>query len=459
MLKLSGGNVVKSSKPFYPEVDMTKKWLVVGGLGIALLAVCAASVLAILPVVRQVLAGDIQWNALSVNTISADAVEEHRAAVDSPAQLRIRTPYGKVEITAVQGSSEIVVSAHKSAWGGTQSTAESLLQKTKVVVAQTGNSVNVYVDTPVEVDFLHIGPAAITVDFTVSVPVECSVNASSAGGDVRLTGAIGDATLHSDFGQVTADQIQGALTAGSGSGDVTVQNVQAATGAIRADSLFGKVQIQQSSGTDLTVKSSSGDVSLTGSSFTGAVILSTNFGDVSAADSKAGSISAETNSGKATLQGLQVTAGLTARSGFGDVVVKTSTAGSYDLNANSGHVTAEDVQGAVKAHSDYGDVTVGGKDAVLDLSSNSGSVTFTGSLGMGASVLHSNFGDIDVTLPADAQFHADLSTNFGSIHSEFPILATLTDSTHLVGSVGTGGPTIKASTNSGDVHLSSQPAE
>jgi DUF4097 and DUF4098 domain-containing protein YvlB len=437
---------------------MTKKWLVVGGLGIAVLAVCAASILAILPVVRQISAGNIQWNALSVNNVSADAIEEHRAAVDGPAQLKISTPYGKVEITAVQGSSEIVVSAHKYAWGGTQSAAESMLQKTKVVVAQTGNSVNVYIDTPVEVDILHIGPAAISVDFTVSVPVECAVNASSSSGDVRLTGTTGDAILHSDFGKVDAEQVQGALTAGTSSGDVIVQGVQAGTSFVQAESSFGKIQIQQSAGNNLTAKSSSGEVSATGDSFTGTVDLSTSFGDVDAANLKAGVFTARTDSGKVTLQGLQVTAGLTARSGFGDVVVKGSTAGGYVLNTSSGRVTAEDAQGAIKAHSDYGDVTVGAKDAVLDLSSDSGSVTFTGSLGTGESVLHSNFGDINITLPADAQFSADLSTNFGSIHSEFPILATRTESTHLVGSVGSGGPALKASTNSGSVNLSIQPA-
>ncbi len=437
---------------------MTKKWLVAGGLGIAVLAVCAASILAILPVLRQIGAGNIQWNALSVNRISADAVEEHRAAVDGPAQLKISTPYGKVEITAVQGSREMVVSAHKSAWGGTQATADSLLQKTKVIVAQTGNSVNVSVATPVEVDFLHIGPAAISVDFTVSVPVECSVDASSASGDVSLTGTTGEAILHSDFGKVDAMQIQGALTARSSSGDVTVQSVQAAASAVQAESNFGKVQILQSSGKDLAARSSSGEVSASGDNFTGLVNLSTSYGDVDAAGLKAGWFSARTDSGKVALQGVQVAAGLTARSGFGDVEMKTSTALSYDLSTNSGHVTAEDAQGAIKAHSDYGDVTVSGKDAVLDLSSNSGSVTFTGSLGNAASVLHSNFGDIHINLPADAQFSADLSTNFGSIHSEFPIVATTTDSTHLVGTVGSSGPSIKASTNSGSVNLSIQPA-
>jgi DUF4097 and DUF4098 domain-containing protein YvlB len=257
---------------------------------------------------------------------------------------------------------------------------------------------------------------------------------------------------------VHAEQIKGGLTAGSGSGDVTIQSVTAGDATIQANSSFGKVQILQSSGNTLTVKSSSGEISLTGSTFTGGVDLSTDFGDVNPTNVKAGSFAARTNSGKVTLLGLQVTAGLIARSGFGDVEVKNSTAEKYDLFTNSGKVIAEDTQGSVKGHSDFGDVTVAGKDVVLDLSANSGSIAFSGSLGSGTSVLRSNFGSIDISLPADAQFSVDLSTDFGSVHSDFPIQATSAENTHLVGSVGTGGPSIKASTNSGSVNLSIQPA-
>jgi DUF4097 and DUF4098 domain-containing protein YvlB len=139
--------------------------------------------------------------------------------------------------------------------------------------------------------------------------------------------------------------------------------------------------------------------------------------------------------------------------------VKGSTAASYDLSSSSGRIEADDIQSPVKAHSDNGDVVVTGRNAVLDLSSNSGSITFAGSLGAGRSVLHTNFGDVHITLPADAQFSADLSTHFGSIHSDFPILTTTPDSTHLAGAVGSGGPTIRASTDSGSVILSAQPAE
>jgi len=217
--------------------------------------------------------------------------------------------------------------------------------------------------------------------------------------------------------------------------------------------------VTQSSGGTLTAKSNSGDVSVSECTFTGAAYIGTDFGLVDVANLQAAFVEARSQSGRVSLTGLQSAGDLTAHSGFGDVVVKGSAAQRYDLSSSSGRIEADGVQGPVKAHSDFGEVAVSGKDAVLDLSSNSGSVSFTGSLGPGASVLHTDFGDIHITLPADARFAADLFTNFGSIHSDFAILATTAESTHLVGSVGTGGPSLRASTNSGSVILSAQPAE
>jgi DUF4097 and DUF4098 domain-containing protein YvlB len=452
-MKLSAAGAVKLSKPLHLEVIMTKKWLVVGGLGIAVLAVCAASVVAALPVVRLGLEGNIQWNLFSNTKLSADAVEEQRAAVDGPADLKVNTPFGKVDITAKEGSQEIVISAHKYAWGGTKQAAEDLLKKVKVVVKQNGNSINVYVDQPMEVDIFHIGPAGISVDFTISTPTDCSVDASSSSGDIRLVGTSGDATLHSNFGKVTAEKIQGGLKADSSSGDVVVKDISASEKSVEATSSFGEVLVQNSKGGDLTVKSRSGDVSVENSSFTWNAGITSDFGEVQVTALKARSLNARANSGKVRLQSLEIQNDLIAHSDFGDVEVKKSSAGSYDLDVNSGEVTVEDAQGKVKARSGFGDVNVSGTNVVLDLSTNSGSISFTGSLGDGVSILHTSFGDIKVLLPEDAQFLVDLSTNFGDIHCGFAVTPNPEDSTHLVGKVGEGGPTLKASTNSGNVNV------
>jgi len=432
---------------------MMKKWTIVGILGLALFGICLGSVVAAVPVIRQALSGQIQWNIFSVQNIGADVVEEQRAAVDGPADLKVNTPFGKVEIAAKEGSKEIVVSAHKYAWGGTKQAAEDLLAKVKVVVKQNGNSVNVSVDQPVEVDLFHIGPAGISVDFTISVPAECSVDASSSSGDIRLEGTTGDAVLHSNFGKVTAEKIQGGLKAGSSSGDVTVTDISASEKSVEATSNFGEILVQNATGSDLTVKSNSGAVTVETSSFIWDAGISSDFGDVQVTTLKARSLTAWARSGKVKLQGLEIQNDLVAHSDFGDVGVKKTSAGNFDLNANSGKVTADDMQGKVKAHSGFGDVSIGGTNVVLDLSTNSGSISFTGSLGDGVSILHTNFGDIKVLLPGDAQFLVDLSTNFGDIHCGFAVAPHPEGSKHLVGTVGEGGPTLKASTNSGSVNV------
>ena len=436
-----------------------KKWSLVGILGISLFALCLGSIVAFVPVVNQVFSGNLQWNLFSIRNISADTVEELRAPVDGPAELKIDTPFGKVYVEAEEGSSEILISAHKYAWGSNQQAAEDLLTKIDVILEQDGNSVNVYVDQPVQVDIFHIGPAGISVDFTVSVPVECDVEASSASGDIRLSGIRGAASVRSSFGDVTAEDVDGKTTAKTSSGDVTVKRIRAVKENIEASSSFGDVEILDSEGDSLTAKTSSGNVTVEDSVFTARADLSSNFGDVEATDMKASAVEARTNSGKVVLRGLEVEDSLTAHSDFGDVEVLESSAERYDLDTNSGKVTAEDTQGKVKARSGFGDIEIRGTNVTLDLSTSSGSIDFSGSLGDGTSTLHTNFGDIRVRLPKDAQFRLDLSTNFGDVECGFSVQTTKSSSTHLVGTVGDGGPMLDASTNSGDVNVRPQASE
>jgi DUF4097 and DUF4098 domain-containing protein YvlB len=436
-----------------------KKWSVVALLGISLAAICLGSIIAFIPFAGRLFTNGFQWNLISARNISADSVEDLRAAVDGPAALKIDTPFGKVDVTAVEDSREILVSAHKYAWGTNKQEAQQLLEKIKIIVQQDGDSVIIYVDQPVEVDVLHIGPAGISVDFTVSVPVDCAVEASSSSGDLHLNGTTGDAYLHSSFGEVLAENVTGKITAETSSGDVTLKNIRAGGEAVAASSSFGEVRVNGAEGGSLTAKSSSGDVTVENSIFTGRAELTTSFGDIEATGLKADSIGARTNSGEVVLRKLEIRNDLTAHSDFGDIEVFQSTAGSYDLDTNSGTVTAEDAQGKIKARSGFGDIKIHGMDAVLDLSTNSGTIEFTGSLGAGASVLHTNFGDIRVRLPEDAAFSFDLSTNFGDVDCGFPGVSNRSDSTHLTGSVGAGGPTLEASTNSGSVSVQPQAAE
>ena len=435
-----------------------KKWPIVALLGISLAAICLGSVIAFVPVAGRIFTGGFQWNLVSMRNISADSVEELKAAVDGPADLKIDTPFGKVDVTAVEGSKEIQISAHKFAWGVNKQAAEELLGKIKIVLKQNGNSITVTVDQPVEVDIMHIGPAGVSVDFTVSVPVDCAVEASSSSGNLNLDGTTGTAFLHSSFGEVTVQNVSGKITAQTSAGEVTVRNSRAGDEAVEASSSFGDVQVLNTEGESLVAKSSSGKVTVDDTSVTGKAEISTSFGDIEATNVKALSIDARTNSGSVSLQSLEIRETLTAHSDFGDVEVLRSSAGNYDLDTNSGKVTAEDTRGQVKARSGFGDIEIHGTDVILDLNTGSGTIEFTGSLGAGTSVLHTNFGDVRVRLPENAQFKFDLSTNFGDVECGFSAKSNRSDATHLEGTVGEGGPLLQASTNSGSISVQPQSA-
>jgi DUF4097 and DUF4098 domain-containing protein YvlB len=444
---------VKRLKPLYSEVETMKKWSIAGILILSLMAICLGAIVAFVPALGQLWSGNVQWNFWPNRGFSADLLEEQTAAVDGPADLTVNTPFGNVDVQAQPSSNEISISAHKYAWGTSRQAAEDLLEKVKIIVGQNGNSVDVRVDQPVEVNIFHIGPAGISVDFTILVPTDCTVNASSASGDIHLKGTSGAAVLHSNFGKVAAEKVRGGMRAGSESGKVAVYDIAAGEESVEATSSFGDVLVSNAEGSDLLVKSSSGKILVEDSSFTGRAEISTSFGDIDVSGLKARSLNARTNSGTVELGGAQVADDLTAHSDFGDVEVDNSPAGSYDLSTNSGKVTARDTRGAVKARSGFGDIEIEGTGAVLDLSTSSGQIEFSGSLGDGASVLHSNFGDIRILLPGDAEFELDLSTNFGDVSCGFEVAVTREGSTHLTGTVGAGGPRLKASTNSGNIHV------
>jgi DUF4097 and DUF4098 domain-containing protein YvlB len=430
-----------------------KKWTIVGILAVSLFAVCLGSAVAFLPLLNQAVNGGFQWNFVSGRSLSAEADEEFRAPVEGPADLTVRTPFGKVDVTAVADSREIVIRAHKTARGLTQAAADDLLRKANISIRQEGNSVTVTVEQPVQIDLLHIGPAGVGVDFTVSVPVDCAVTAESSSGDILLAGTFGDADLHTSFGSVRAESVNGRLKARSSAGDVTVDGVTALNKTVEAASSFGAVVVRKSEGGELTMLSNSGEIRLEDSAFSGAASVTTNFGDLRVENVEAASLTARTNSGKVTLLDLRIAGDLAAHSDFGDLTVKQSAAAAYDLDTNSGRITAEDVTGSVKARSGFGDLLIAGRDAVLDLTTNSGAIEFNGSLAAGASVLHTNFGDIRIRLPADASFQADLSTDLGKVTCGFPITATSGESTHMIGTVGEGGPTLQASTDSGNISV------
>jgi DUF4097 and DUF4098 domain-containing protein YvlB len=108
-----------------------------------------------------------------------------------------------------------------------------------------------------------------------------SLAAETSSGRVTLTGLTidGAVTAHSDFGRVTLAQVAagGAYDASSSSGEVSIDG---AAGQVKARTDFGSVNVIHAVAATVTLYSSSGAVSFSGSLGAGPHLLTTDFGDV-----------------------------------------------------------------------------------------------------------------------------------------------------------------------------------
>ena len=96
---------------------------------------------------------------------------------------------------------------------------------------------------------------------------------------------------------------------------------------------------------------------------------------------------------------------------------------ALELKTTTGGLDVSGVSGQMSLQSNTGSVDV--RDGVLSpgstLNSNTGSITFNGSISQtGSYQFTTNTGSINVTLPASSVFHLDASTDTGSITSDFP---------------------------------------
>ena len=141
-----------------------------------------------------------------------------------------------------------------------------------------------------------------------------------------------------------------------------------------------------------------------------------------------------------------------------EVTVPNNTA--LEIKTTTGGLDVSGVSGQMSLQSNTGSVDV--RDGVLSpgstLNSNTGSITFNGSISQtGSYQFTTNTGSINVTLPASSVFHLDASTDTGSITSDFPgVYVQHTNFTGAVAHSDVGSApqaTITMTTNTGSISL------
>jgi DUF4097 and DUF4098 domain-containing protein YvlB len=396
-------------------------------------------------------------NPFDVMQISSQLEESKTLEVDleKPVSLKIEDDSGAVTVTG--GDVETVqVEVVKTAYDSTQSRADAEVKTVKYTIQQTGNNITLKYALPKSVNFNN---RVNSVDFIVTVPRQTNVNVDNNMGDVNITDIEGSVITESDFGEVSIDNVEGAVSASTNSGAVTATSIRAGSENIDLSSEFGTITLEKANGKEISLDTNSGAVELNEVRATGTLTASTEFGDVTIENGSADSLTVDTNSGGVSLTKLTVKKEIHVEDEFGNIELDQAQAASYDLNTNSGGITIDGAKGKLAAFTEFGNIDITNAESVtLDLRTNSGTIAFNGSLGAGPHAVRSEFGAVDLTLPADIQLDVDLSTEFGKIRSDLPISVTVTETTdsnsdQIVGSINDGGDLLTVETNNGSVTI------
>jgi len=432
---------------------MKIKWLIAGILIVALIALCAGSIFALWQGVQLAQTSGIHLRG--PYTTTASTTEEKNLAVSGPANLNVQNDTGYVTVQA-GNDGQVIVKAEKTTWGNGEADAQAALKNMQIIIKQNGNNISISVQQPTQVGVFGVEPSGGRVRFTITVPKASSATLHSSNGDMSLDGISGSVDVESDFGAVTLSNLSGSVLGKSSNGSVTAHNISS-TGSVVFSSDFGKVSLDTVSGGDVTASSSNGHIVLKNVTASGLLKVESEFGGIDINTSRTNVLQVKTNNGQVKLDQLNVTGASTVESDFGTLILTNVKAASYDLSTQNGKISLDGAQGPIKAHSDYGDVSVSNaQNATINLSSNNGAVSFSGSLGAGPHTLKSDFGNIQVTLPAESALSVDLQTGFGKITSDFSVVVKgAISTTHSVGSINGGGATLTINTNNGNITLQS----
>jgi DUF4097 and DUF4098 domain-containing protein YvlB len=429
-----------------------KRPVIISLLILALVLVCAGIFAVIIFTASNRLTGN---NPFDKRNISSQVEENKTLKIDSakPVTLKVDDAAGSVTVTGADVET-VQVRAIKTAYDSSQARADAEVKTVKYSIEQDGNTITLTYELAQSMNFSN---NVNTVSFIVTVPSETTVDINSSTGEVGVTGVQGQVAIENKFGDITIEQVDGALDAQTNSGGINVSAVTARDGDIELISGFGSISMSQVSGAGVSADSKSGKLELENVRSTKDMNLSSDFGNVKFDNGAAASLTVSTKSGAIDLNSVNVSGALVIKNDFGGIDLEQVDAESYDLQTNSGSITVDGAQGSLKVVTGFGNITVTNAESItIQLNTKSGSISFAGSLGEGPHTVHSDFGEIEMTIPADSALDVDLQTDFGRISSDIPITITLNgevDEGHHEGTINDGGSQLTASTKSGNITI------
>lgn len=176
--------------------------------------------------------------------------------------LRIRNISGETTIR-VGEPGKISVIARKHVNASSEDRAKRLLQNLEIRMEKTDDSLviepHLYEQERGWVDLFR--GKRFRVDFEITVPLECAVDAHTVSGDLSITGARGPLEVQAVSGDIAIDDVQGPLRLKSVSGDV---NCSQYVGHVDGNTVSGDVTFEGVRLRSVQLQTVSGDVEVKG---------------------------------------------------------------------------------------------------------------------------------------------------------------------------------------------------
>lgn len=383
----------------------------------------------------------------------------------------VSTFNGKVTVAAAGADGTVQAEVTKTCGGETQKEAKAFLKLIDVQMKQDGDTIRIAVRRTNEAKGLPGNPtreglkkqfAVRGADAVVRVPAGAVLELKTAYGEVQATGIAGGVTaatksgavtvkggsgevkVTSDYGNLTIDGHNTAVTAATKSGNV---HVKGAKGPLDISSGYGTLTVTGAA-KKVIAHSKSGNITVTGAK--GPVRAESGYGSITV--DGAAAVDVETRSGNVAIKG--ATGAVRAKSGYGQLVVRQAPAGAT-LETASGNIEVRAAKGAVKLTSNYGQIDAEVVRAAVTAWTRSGNVQIRGRLSAGESTVHSGYGTITLTLPADSRFRLDARTKYGRVTTDFRLRSSgKKEANHLAGEVGEDPKVVlKVTADSGNIEV------
>jgi hypothetical protein len=195
----------------------------------------------------------------AATAFAADASFDRTLNVSGPPNVSVSTGSGSVHLHPGSASQvHVVAHVHSShGWMSGGSDVDSRIQQivSNPPIVQSGNDITI--------GERHSNDLYrnISIDYDVTLPASSNITAGTGSGDVDIQNVGATIKAQSGSGSVTATGIQGAATLGTGSGDIVLH--QAGPGDVKAETGSGSIRLEGLSGA-LKASTGSGDIEAAG---------------------------------------------------------------------------------------------------------------------------------------------------------------------------------------------------